>query len=184
MPLTRRTLLGSACVLTGLSGCLGGSESSPTGTPTATPTPTATRTGTVIAESCSASDPPAPTGAATDPKPYPEQPSELSRESVGSFVEAYERVYQYNSMLAEYPDKIGRLNDLDVSINEITVTVEEETFVVGVTGQTNTGITTDDGGGSETPTQTPLPMGHWPFETTYKVSDEFVRRGGTVYECW
>lgn len=181
---TRRALLSVACTVAGSAGCLGrldGSEPTPTRTPTQTPTRTPTET--VADDACSASAPPTPTDAATGPKSYPEKPRELTRGSVGSFVKAYERAYQYNSMLAEHPDTIGHLNDLNVSVNEVTVTAEDGTFVVRVSGQANTGITTDDDDAA-TPTRTPLPMGHWPFETTYTVSDRFVRREGTVHECW
>jgi hypothetical protein len=173
---TRRVLLGVACTLVGLSGCLGNpgaSESTPTQRPT----------GTEIDDSCSAADPPTPTDAATESKSYPEKPGELTRESVGSFVEAYERAYQYNTMLAAHPDEIGRRNDLDISVSEVTATVDDGTFTVGVSGQANTGITADSDD-PETPTQTPLPMGHWPFATSYTVTARFVRREGTVYECW
>jgi len=185
---TRRALLGSVCALAGIAGCLG----SPRGSePTASPSETATRTGTptrtpvetVAEDSCSASTPPAPTDAAADPKPYPGKPSGLTRESVGSFVEAYERAYQYNDMLADHPDKIGRLNDLDTSINEITVVVDDGRFAADVSGQTNTGITVD-GDDAATPTQTPLPTGHWPFDISYTVTERFVRREGVVHECW
>jgi hypothetical protein len=182
-PTTRRALLGSVCTLVGVTGCLGSpgeSESTPTGTGTVTRTRTPTETATD--DACSASNPPAPTDAAAAPKSYPRKPSDLTRDSVGSFVEAYERAYQYNSTLAEYPDKIGRLNDLDISINEVTVTVEDGVFVADISGQANTGITVD--GGAESQTQTPLPMGHRPFEAAYTVSDRFVRREGVVYECW
>lgn len=187
-PTTRRALLGSVCALAGTAGCLGspgGSESTPTRTRTLTRTrtPTQTPTETVPEDSCSASTPPMPTDAAADPKPYPEKPRDLTRESVGSFVEAYERAYQYNDMLAEHPEKIGRLNDLDISVNEVTITAEDGRFTVEVTGQANTGITAD-GDDAETPTQTPLPMGHWPFDTSYTVAERFVRREGVVRECW
>jgi hypothetical protein len=137
----------------------------------------------VAEDSCSASAPPAPTDAAADPKPYPEKSNDLTRESVGSFVESYERAYQYNAMLAEYPEKIGRLNDVDVSINESTVTAEDGRFAVEVTGQTNTGITADSDDPA-TPTQTPLPIGHRPFDAAYTVAERFVRREGIVRECW
>jgi hypothetical protein len=194
VPPTRRALLGAACALVGSTGCLGsrdGSESTPTGTPARTSTrteaesETETGTGTETAtdDTCSAAAPPAPTDAAAEPKPYPERPSELTRDAVASFVEAYERAYQYNSMLAEHPDAIGRRNDVDISVNEVTVTADGGTFTVRVSGQANTGITTG-GDEPETPTQTPLPMGHWPFETAYTVSERFVRREGTVHECW
>lgn len=183
-PTARRALLGSACALVGVSGCLGSlgeSESTPTRTETVTRTRTSTETATD--DACSASDPPAPTDAETAPKSYPGKPSDLTRDSVGSFVAAYERAYQYNSMLAEYPDKIGRLNDLDISINEVTVTVEDGVFAADVSGQANTGITADSDD-AESQTQTPLPMGHLPFESAYTISGRFVRREGVVYECW
>ncbi|AXG09424.1 hypothetical protein [Haloplanus rubicundus] len=192
LPTTRRALLGSVCALAGTAGCLGnpgGSESTPTqvGTPTRTPTgtPTRTPTETVTDDACTAAAPPRPSDAAAAPKPYPEKPDELTRDSVSSFVEAYERAYQYNEMLAAYPDMIGRRNDLDISVNEVTVTVADGEFTVDVTGQANTGITADgDEAATATPTRTPLPMGHWPFEATYTVTDRFVRRAGVVHECW
>lgn len=181
LPTTRRALLGSVCALAGTAGCLGnpvGSESTPTQVGTRTRTPT----GTVTDDACTATAPPHPTEAAADPKPYPDRPAELTRESMGSFVEAYERAYQYNGMLAEHPDAIGRLNDLNISINEVAVTAEDGRFGIEVAGQANTGITADDD--PATPTRTPLPMGHWPFETVYTVAERFVRRERTVHECW
>ncbi|MDX1746366.1 MAG: hypothetical protein R3324_10550 [Halobacteriales archaeon] len=107
----------------------------------------------------------------------------LTSESVRSFVETYERTYRYNEMLAEYPEKIGRLNDVDVSILEVTVDTDDGTFTTNVSGQVNTGITTD-GSDEGTPTQTPLPMGHLPFDVSYAVSERLVERKGVVYECW
>ena len=182
---TRRALLGSVCALAGIAGCLGDPSGSESPASPASPSETRTRTPiqTVSENSCSASTPPAPTDAAADPKPYPGKPSGLTHESVGSFVEAYERAYQYNDMLAEHPDKIGRLNDLDISVSEVAVTVDDGRFAADVSGQANTGITADVDDAA-TPTRTPLPMGHWPFETSYTVTEQFVRRAGIVHECW
>ena len=87
-------------------------------------------------------------------------------------------------MVSEHPEKIGRLNDLDVSINEVSVKREEGQFSIEMSGQANTGITTGSSDSGGTPTQTPLPMGHFPFEAAYTVSERGVRREGTVYECW
>ena len=187
LPTTRRALLGAVGALTS-AGCLGrreGDDPTPTETPTRTPTetPTRTPTGTATDDACTAASPPHPADAAAAPKPYPEKPDGLTRDSVSSFVEAYERAYQYNSMLADHPDKFGRLNDLDISILEVTVTVDDGTFVVDVSGQANTGITAD-GDEAATPTRTPLPTGHWPFEAAYTVTDRVVRREGVVRECW
>ena len=191
VPTTRRTLLGAVGALAS-AGCLGrreGDDTTPTGTvtwtPTESPTRTTTRTPTetVTDDACTAAAPPHPTDAAAAPKPYPGKPDKLTRESVSSFVEAYERAYQYNGMLAAYPDMIGRRNDLDISVNEVTVTVADGEFTVDVTGQANTGITAD-GDEAATPTRTPLPTGHWPFEAAYTVTDRVVRREGVVRECW
>jgi hypothetical protein len=132
----------------------------------------------VTDDACTATTPASPTDSAAEPEPYPGKPDELTRESV----EAYERARRYNEMLAAYPDVIGRRNDPDSSVNEVTVTVVDGEFTVEVTGQATTGITVGDDEVA-TPTRTPLPMGHWPFEAMYTVTDRFVRREGVVREC-
>jgi hypothetical protein len=190
-PTTRREIIhGGILAAVGLAGCVTSRTGRPEPSPTANRSSSTTEPSTPTAEStpspagsCSAVGPPRPTTAETPPEPYPDRPSQLSTETVESFVRAYERSYQYNEQLAAHPDKIGRLNDLDVSILDATVESEGERFTAVVSGQRNFGIveTSDT---PTTPTRTPLPIGHGPFEVSYALTDRAVSREGSVVECW
>jgi hypothetical protein len=126
-----------------------------------------------------------PTTAPTDPKRYPERPSRLTTETVRSFVEPYERAYQYNAELADHPAEIGRRNELDVDVQETTVEVGGDRFTVRVSGDRYLSITDHDHTTTPaTATPTPLPIGRRPFSATYVVSSRRVRREGVVVECW
>lgn len=199
---SRRDLVRSLAALHvgGLAGCLGGTPGAATDRPStaapdrATAEPTRPTTATddppeTIADDCTAAEVPRPTDAATSPREYPAAPDDLSTSSVRAFVEAYETAYQYNRHLADNPRKIGRLNSLSVYVAESEVTVESEAdprlVSVVVSGQASTSITGRSGAATpETPTVTPLPTAHWPFETAYLVSERGVRREGRVVECW
>lgn len=172
MPLTtRRAVLrrGGALSIAGLAvftGCLRGGNDPATAT-----------------DSCTASEPPKPSNAAGTPRSYPSKPDELTAETVVSFAAAYEKAYRYNEALAEYPDKMGRTNDADISIQEPTADAADGGYAVEVSGQVNYQIL-DATETPETPTETPLPMAHQPFETAYVVTDRRLRREGVVVECW
>jgi hypothetical protein len=182
--LHRRELLGVLSALCGVAvgGCVGESG----GTPRAG---TASPVGTASTD-CDAADVPNPTSAAADPREYPDRPERLTRERVRTFVSAYERAFQYNRRLADDPDKLGRLNSLSVHVGETRVETDTDTdhqrFVVDVSGQVSTGIRDVDSTGATpaTPTVTPLPMGHRPFETQYVVTERFLCRDGVVVACW
>lgn len=184
-PLTRRALLASSVTAVGtLAGCLNGGSASTTPGATQTATERTDRPTTVGSTStCDAVDLPAPDAAHADPQPYPDPPAELTDSAVQSYVRAFERAYQYNTQLAEYPEKLGRLNALDVYVAETSVERSGEQFTVMLSGQLNFSIT-GDGGDPSTPTQTPLPSGHQPFETTYFVFRGGARRGGITVDCW
>lgn len=49
-----------------------------------------------------AGEPPNPSGDTVAPTGYPERPESYTDESVGGFVEGYERAYRRNGLLAEY----------------------------------------------------------------------------------
>ncbi|AUV82124.1 hypothetical protein C2R22_11090 [Salinigranum rubrum] len=201
---SRRDVVRSLAALSpsGLASCLGGDQGAATERPstaetdcttveTARQTATADDPTVTISDDCTAAEVPRPTDAATSPRAYPAAPDDLATSSVRTFVEAYETAYQYNRHLADNPRKIGRLNGLSVHVAESQVTVESEAeprlVSVVVSGQASTHITGDAGPGSstpETPTVTPLPAGHWPFESSYLVSERGLRRGGLVVECW
>lgn len=175
MPSRRRFLV--ACTGTAgalFAGCISGTRG---GTGTDTPSPTAT---------CSAKDPPAPTDAATSPQSYPDRPSELTTETVRQFLREYESAYQYNHALAANPDKIGRTNEFTVHVQSVSVDTNDGQLTAEVSGQLQSDII-DHGTGTTTPettTETPLPMGHGPFEASYVVTDRELRRDSVIVECW
>lgn len=167
---SRRRVL-SACTAAAaaaLAGCLPGAGD---GTPTG---------------DCTATDPPAPTDAATDPEPYPERPDELTRASLESFLAEYEAAYQYNDALAANPRKIGRTNELTVYVETVTVEADGDGFAANVEGQLQSDIVdrTPATTTPATPTDTPLPMGHGPFEAGYEASERALWREDVVVECW
>lgn len=171
---SRRRLLAACSGIAGslLTGCLSGTASDPD----------AATDGTT--ESCSASEPPRPTDATAEPRSYPERPTELTTDSVEAFVRAYERAYQYNAELADNPVKIGRTNEFTVSVHSITVTSNGGRFAAEVSGQLQWDILDSGAATPETPTETPLPMGHGPFEASYVVTARTLRRDGVVVDCW
>lgn len=173
---SRRRLL-TVCIGTAgtaLAGCFS-RQPSTTGTPAATPT-----------ETCTAQNPPAPTDAATSPRSYPGRPTELTRESVREFLDAYEAVYQYNDALAASPNKVGRTNEITVRIRSVSVTSEPDGFTAAVSGQFQSDIIDAPSSTTtpETPTESPLPMGHGPVEASYAVTERELTREGVVVECW
>lgn len=156
------------------AGCLS-EEPDTRDTSTATPT-----------ETCAAQDPPAPTDAATTPRSYPDRPVELTTETVEEFLKGYETAYQYNDALAANPNKIGRTNQITVRIHSVSVTSQPDGFTANVSGQFQSDII-DSGTPTttpETPTETPLPMGHGPVEASYTVTERTLSREGVVLECW
>lgn len=175
MPSRRRLLV--ACTGTAgamFAGCLSGPSG---GTDTETTSPTTT---------CSATAPPAPTDAATSARSYPDRPPELTTETVRGFLTEYERAYQYNDALAANPDKIGRTNEFAVDVRSVSIENDDDQFTAEVGGQLRSDIV-DSGTGTttpETPTETPLPMGHGPFETSYVMTGRELRREAVVVECW
>jgi len=177
---SRRRVLASVAGVAGLAlaGCLSGTSP---GTDTGSTTPSDTTTPT---ETCSAADPPAPTDAATAPRSYPDRPSELTAEAVQSFLETYESAYQYNTELREHPEKLGRTNGLTVYVSEVSVESEDDQFTGTVEGQLNWEIADRGTTTSGTPTETPLPIGHRGFETSYVVGNRELRREAATVECW
>lgn len=163
-----------------LAGCGGPTDAEPDGGSTSSDTTTA---------ECDALSPPKPTDAATAPRPYPTRPERLSTETVRGYVTAYERAYQYNRRLAEYPQTVGRLNELDVEVSTTSVqtTERKNRFVVDVEGTVTTEFADRESATANTPTtptRTPLPVGHRPFSVSYVVTDRSLRRAGVVVACW
>lgn len=180
---SRRRLL-AACVAVGtaLAGCStsidgngpgGGNSDEPNGSPTET-------------DVCSAADPPRPTDAETDPQSYPDRPTDITPETLEPFLESYERAYRYNDMVASHPDKYGRTNEVTVRIDSVAVDAVDEGFTATVSGQVQTDFidTETPTGTPETATETPLPIGHRPFETSYTVTERELERTGVTLECW
>ena len=174
---SRRRLLVALAAAAGttFAGCLSGATDS-TGTGDSdTETP-----------DCTATSPPNPTDAATSARSYPDRPTELTSESMEEFLSAYERAYQYNDALAASPNKIGRTNEFTVFVQSVSVDAQDGRFTATVSGQyesdfldTSASTTTP-----ETPTETPLPAGHGPFEASYVLTERLLRREGVVHECW
>lgn len=159
------------------------STTTPTAPSTTTPTERPTETPT---ETCVARDPPEPTDAATAPRPYPDQPAELTTETVEEFLETYESAYQYNDQLAANPDKIGRTTEIIVSIRSVTVTSETDGFTAEVTGRLRSDfiVTETPTETPEPPTETPLPIMNVPIDTHYTVTERRLIREGVVLACW
>ncbi|MFB6118133.1 hypothetical protein [Halosegnis sp.] len=89
----RRDFLGAlAGSLAGLAGCTGADTVGETATAACEPTP-----------------PPMPESEPGFPAPrlYPDPPAQLTRESVRSFVESFERAHRFNSVLADHVDAEG-----------------------------------------------------------------------------
>lgn len=172
----RRSLLVTVAGMAGaagvaLTGCLGLDPDGSNGTP----------------ESCTVeSSPPMPTGAAAEPKPYPDEPGSLSAGSVERFVADYERAYRYNEALAANPDLVGRTNEITVEVDSVTADRRNGGFVVAVSGEQESDFLdpTPRAETPETATRTPLPAGHGPFETRYTVTERHVERDGVTVECW
>lgn len=163
-----------------LTACLGAAGPLLAGCASEPPGGTATPTDT-----CSATAPPDPTDAATSPRSYPDRPPTLTTDTLTEFLGAYERAYRYNDALAADPNKIGRTNELTVRVRSVSVTSDPDQFTATVSGQLQWDIIdTEDTSTPETPTETPLPMGHGPFEASYVVTDRKLRREGVVVECW
>jgi hypothetical protein len=137
-------------------------------------------------DTCTAHEPPPPTDGATSPRSYPDRPSELTAETVEKFLTAYETAYQYNDALAANPNKIGRTNAITVRIQSVSVTSEPDGFTATVSGQFQSDIIDAEPSTTtpETPTETPLPMGHGPIEASYTVTERKLSRESTVRECW
>lgn len=194
---SRRRIL-AACIGaagTVFAGCLSeqpGTKDTPKVTPTGptdtlkdTPTSSAGTPTDTLTETCIAQEPPAPTDAATSPRSYPDRPAELTTESIKEFLEAYETAYQYNDALSANPNKIGRTNEITVRIHSISVSSEPERFTANVSGQFQSDIINAGTPKTpETPTETPLPMGHGPVEASYTVKKRKLSREGVVLECW
>ena len=111
-------LAGSSCIGTLLSGCLGGTSESSTGTPSQTPSSTESDTQTrTVAETpvydCDEVNRP-PEPASDDDPPgederytYPQRPESLTDEStLLSYVKEYERAYRLNDLYTEYGDNL------------------------------------------------------------------------------
>jgi len=192
----RRTclrLLGAASAL-GLAGCLSeGSENADTEPPAALSTPAnsgETTTGTPASRpalgGCDATDPPSPsTGdGLPDPREYPEQPTEMTAETVQPFLEAYESAHRFNRELAALAADGDCVEYLDASTYESTVTAVGSEITGSVeTRASYTGGTCTTVTGTETPT--PLPHADLAIESArYRVSDRFLLRKGVVVECW
>ncbi|WP_372912030.1 hypothetical protein [Salinigranum sp.] len=178
---SRRDLLTSG-VATGvvvLAGCAGSLDGSSSPTPAA-----GSGSGPSTTDGCTATDPPVPTSAATAPRAYPERPTTFAGDTVRSFVQAYEKAYQYNAALAEDPQKVGRLNELEVAVSETTVESADDPFTVSVSGNRYYRISTPGASDTPTPTVTPLPRGRRPFDVSYVVTPTFLRREDVVVECW
>lgn len=137
-------------------------------------------------ETCTAQDPPAPIDGATSPRSYPDRPAELTSYTVKEFLTAYETAYQYNDALAANPNKIGRTNEITISIQSVSVTSESDGYTATVSGQFQSDIIDLETSTTtpETPTETPLPMGHGPIEASYTVTEPKLSREGIIRECW
>lgn len=146
------------------------------------------RTGTAPTDTdiCSAADPPHPTDAAADPRSYPDRPTDLTPETLEPFLESYERAYRYNDMIASHPEKYGRTNEVTVWIDSVAVDTDDDGYTATVSGQVQTDFIDRETptGTPETATETPLPIGHRPFETSYTVTERELERTGVTLECW
>lgn len=175
---SRRHFLGlcAGAVGTSVGGCLAtsGSPAAPTDTPTAPEE-----------SPCPPRAPPAPTDAATEPRPYPDRPAIRTVATVEEWLGAYERAFQYNDALAANPRKVGRTNEITVTIQSVSVTAEDGAFRATVSGTFRSDLIDRDATTtSATPTETPLPMGYGPIEADYTVTERWLRREGVVRECW
>ena len=163
----------------------------PTRTPPgSSPTPTESLTPpdvtTPAPGECEATAPPDPSPGAglPDPRSYPDPPGTVDAETVGPFVEEYERAHRYNRLLGELAADGACVKYLDVSVTDRTVASADDGVVGEVTTRGSyTGTTCSDETGTDT--ATPLPHADLAFRTArYCVTDRFVVREGVVVECW
>jgi hypothetical protein len=181
---SRRSVL-AACVAasTAVAGCTTSPEGNGDGD---VDDPDGTATSPNDTDICSAADAPYPTDAATDPRSYPDRPDGLAPETLEPFLESYERAYLYNEMVASHPEKYGRTNEITVRIRSVSVDDGNGEFTATVNGQIQTDFIDSETppGTPETATDTPLPIGHRPVETSYTVTDRKLERNGVTLECW
>lgn len=176
----REVLAACVTVSAAVAGCVSSTDEN-AGGGGADEKPSPTRT-----DSCSAGDPPRPTDAATDPRLYPDKPEQLSQGTLEPFLESYEQAYLYNDMVASHPEKYGRTNEITVRIRSVTVDGGEDGFTATVSGQVQTDFIHAETATEtpESPTETPLPIGHRPIETSYTVTERALERNGVTLECW
>lgn len=177
---TRRGCLAAlgSVALSGLAGCL---EDAPAGT-------TADRTRTTTGGTCSARQPPRPdTGPGLpDPRSYPEGPPEFTGEAVREFLQAYERAYGYNELLADLAvgGECVKYLELYVVDGETTVGEADGGFAGEVTTRGSyTGRVCPDERGADTPSPPPH-VDLAPTAVEYRVTGRALEREGTVVECW
>lgn len=153
------------------------SETDRRGTPSSPPSTTTARSLPYDAPppgECRALDPPVPTPTAEglEPQEYPTYPASITEEAARSFASEYERVYQFNSFVAE--DFIRGTDDILIvhGVPNWAMREEDRGFVVGVDGRLSSG----DLQQPEDWTGTPAPHLDAPFGAWYYLTDRFALR--------
>jgi hypothetical protein len=119
---------------------------------------------------------------------YPGPPGEFDRETVQSFLEAYENAYRYNARLADLVEDGACVEYFETEVVGSTVW-ETEAGVVGdvVTSGSYTGETCPRETVAGTSTDTPTPHPHADFfeqSAIYLVTERLLVCEGSVVECW
>lgn len=162
------------------------------GTPTATPPEIDLET--PAPGECTAPERPKPETyeGLPDAREYPDPLDAFDRETVQSFLEAYEGAYRYNARLADLVEDDACVEYFETEVVGSTVW-ETDDGVVGdvVTTGSYTGETcpreTSTGTHTGTRTETGTPLPHADFfeqSATYLVTERFLVREGGVVECW
>ncbi|ESS05952.1 MAG: hypothetical protein A07HB70_01495 [uncultured archaeon A07HB70] len=147
----RRTLL--AALAAGLAGCAAGPTptdppDTPAGSPESSPTPS-------------------PVAFPDGPKAEPARPDPLTRESVREYVRTHEHRYAYNTLYQ------GPAWDVSVGAEVLAVTEAADGFRVRVESYGGA----SRGGGTASPTGTPVAADWGRREFVYVVTPEATRRG-------
>jgi len=157
---------------------------------TANPTPPPVDVETPAPGECEAPERPKPETyeGLPDTREYPDPPGEFDRETVQSFLEAYENAYRYNARLADLVEDDACVEYFETEVVGSTVWETEDGFVGDVvTTGSYTGETCPRKTGTGTRTGTPTPHPHADFfeqSAIYLVTERLLVCEGSVVECW
>ena len=191
--MNRRTVL-SLLAGVGLGGTVGCLTNDSVAAPSSSPSPSATAdvvdASTPAEGECDAAPVPKPdttdTAGLPAPKVYPGKPGTFDADTVRSFLESYEAVYTFNSMLADVAASGQCLKYREIYAAGSELDARGEGFIAEITVRgSSTGAVCPEAKGTGTDSPTPPPHADFPPMTArYVVTERFLIRDGVVVACW